>query len=71
MIYSKKSLKVLKKYYKDEKYKYNDIKIIREFFDIQGKEPYTIDEQCFYDLDLENVFRKIDRTYSSVGEAAL
>ena len=25
----------------------------------------------FYDLDLENVFRKIDRTYSSVGEAAL
>ena len=71
MIYSKKSLNVLKKYYKDEKYKYNDIKVIREFFDMQDKAPYTIDEQCFYDLDLENVFRKIDRTYSSVGEAAL
>ena len=38
---------------------------------MQGNEAYTIDEQCFYDLDLENVFRKIDRTYSSVGEAAL
>lgn len=71
MIYSKKSLNVLKKYYKDEKYKYNDIKNIREFFDMQSKAPYTIDEQCFYDLDMENVFRKIDRTYSSVGEAAL
>ena len=71
MIYYKKSLNVLKKYYKDEKYKYNDIKIIREFFDMQGEVPYTIDEQCFNDLDLENVFRKIDRTYSSVGEAVL
>lgn len=71
MIYYKKSLNVLKKYYKDGKYKYNDIKIIREFFDMQGEVPYTIDEQCFNDLDLENVFRKIDRTYSSVGEAVL
>ena len=71
MIYYKKSLNILKKYYKDGKYKYNDIKFIREFFDMQGNEAYTIDEQCFYDLDLENVFRKIDRTYSSVGEAAL
>ncbi|MBS4958549.1 MAG: DNA mismatch repair protein MutS [Clostridium sp.] len=71
MIYYKKSLNVLKKYYKDGKYKYNYIKIIREFFDMQGEVPYTIDEQCFNDLDLENVFRKIDRTYSSVGEAVL
>ena len=71
MIYFKKSLNIFKKYYKDEKYKYNDIKVIREFFDMQEKPKYAIDEQCFCDLDLENVFRTIDRTYSSVGEAAL
>ena len=71
MIFHKKTLKLFKEYYLEEKSIHRDINIIREFFDMQNKEKYTVDEQCFYDLDMENVFNKIDRTYSSVGEAVL
>ena len=71
MIFQKKLLKLFNEYYLEEKSLHRDINITREFFDMQDKEKYTIDEQCFYDLDMENVFHKIDRTYSSVGEAVL
>lgn len=71
MIYRKKILNNFKKYYTEEKSIHRDINIIRKFFDIQPKEKYIIDDQCFYDLDMENVYHKIDRSYSSVGEAVL
>lgn len=71
MFYQKKILNIFNKYYTEEKSIHRDINIIRKFFDMQNKEMYTIDEQCFYDLDMENIFNKIDRTYSSVGESVL
>lgn len=71
MLFYKRKLNIFKKYYMEEKSRHSDIKFVREFFDMNEKNAYTIDEQCFYDLDMENVFHKIDRTYSSVGESIL
>lgn len=70
-MYSKKILNIFKKYYLEEKINNSNINEVREFFDMLEKKKYTIDEQCFYDLDMENVFHKVDRTSSSVGEAVL
>ena len=30
---------------------------------------YTLDDQTWYDLNMDEVYRKIDRSYSSVGES--
>ncbi len=35
------------------------------------KEEYHIDEQTWHDLDLDKVYSKLDRNYSSLGEVAL
>jgi len=48
-----------------------NFKSIRRLFDIRPKTEYFIDEQSFNDLDLNTVYGKIDRTYSSAGESAL
>lgn len=44
---------------------------IRKFFDISEKDKYTLDDQTWEDLDMDRVYEKLDRTYSSAGEAAL
>lgn len=44
---------------------------IRKFFDMSEKDKYTLDDQTWEDLDMDRVYEKLDRTYSSAGEAAL
>ncbi|MBU3145441.1 DNA mismatch repair protein MutS [Clostridium sp. CF012] len=44
---------------------------IRKFFDMSEKTDYTLDNQTWSDLDMNKVYEKLDRAYSSSGEAAL
>lgn len=44
---------------------------IRKFYDMREKDEYTIDDQTWSDLDMNKVYEKLDRVYSSSGEAAL
>ncbi|MBU3114305.1 MutS-related protein [Clostridium lacusfryxellense] len=51
--------------------KARDFKKIRKFFNMSPKTDYTLDNQTWDDLDMNKVYEKLDRTYSSSGEAAL
>lgn len=44
---------------------------IRALFDLSEKNKYSIDDQTWNDLVMDEVYSEIDRTYSSAGEAAL
>lgn len=44
---------------------------IRTLFDLSKKNDFTIDNQTWDDLIMDEVFAKLDRTYSAEGEAAL
>ena len=44
---------------------------IRELFNMSKKDEFTIDDQTWSDLSMDNVFNKLDRTYSSYGESSL
>lgn len=63
-------LKVLKYDYAVEMDKKRNLKAIRTLYDMSEKEEYHIDEQTWHDLDLDKVYSKLDRNYSSLGEAA-
>lgn len=60
----KKELKQVK----DKKLNFNNI---RQLFDLSQKSKYTIDNQTWDDLIMNEVFTEVDRTYSSAGEAVL
>ena len=51
--------------------KARDFEKIRKFYDMSPKTDYTLDNQTWDDLDMNKVYEKLDRTYSSSGEAAL
>ncbi len=51
--------------------KKRDFEKIKKFFDIHKKNEYTLDNQTWDDLNMNKVYEKLDRTYSSPGEAAL
>jgi DNA mismatch repair ATPase MutS len=53
------------------KYRKQDLNRIRTLFDLSEKSEFTIDNQTWDDLIMDEVFRELDRTYSSEGEAAL
>ena len=55
----------------EEKYRRRDIRKIRTLFDLSAKDKYTIDDSTWNDLMMDDVFKKIDRTYTSQGEASL
>lgn len=57
--------------YKGEWNKERDLKEIRKYYDIKGGNEYTIDEQSWYDLEMDDIYETVDKTYSTVGEAAL
>ena len=67
----KGKLEVFKRYHGEEKRIVTAIDDIRCFFDMREEDEYTLDDQTWYDLNMDEVFRKIDRSYSSVGEAIL
>ena len=57
--------------YNSEIDKKRDFEKIKNFYDIREKNEYTLDDQTWDDLDMNKVYEKLDRTYSSPGEAAL
>ncbi|MFY9276105.1 MAG: DNA mismatch repair protein MutS, partial [Clostridium sp.] len=67
----KGKLEVFKRYNEEEKGIVNSIGDIRCFFDMRDEGEYTLDDQTWYDLNMDEVYRKIDRSYSSVGESVL
>ena len=68
---SKNKLEVFKRYNGEEKDIVNSIENIRLFFDMEEEGEYTLDDQTWYDLNMDDVFRKIDRSLSTVGESVL
>ena len=44
---------------------------IKKYFVVREKNEYTLDNQTWDDLDMNKVYEKLDRAYSSPGEAAL
>ncbi|WP_224038121.1 MutS-related protein [Clostridium gelidum] len=62
--YIKRELKVIK----DRKRYFDNIRVL---FDLSKKNKYTIDNQTWDDLIMNDIFTEIDRTYSSAGEAVL
>jgi DNA mismatch repair ATPase MutS len=68
---SKKFLRSIRNDYNRDIDKKRNFDKIRKFFDISKKSDYTLDNQTWDDLDMNKVYEKLDRTYSSPGEAAL
>lgn len=67
----KRLLRLIRYDYAEEMDKKRNLKNIRKLYDMREKEEYHIDEQTWHDLDLDKVYSKLDRNYSSVGEASL
>lgn len=51
--------------------KHRNFEQIRTLFDLSEKNEFTIDDQTWDDLIMNEVFHELDRTYSTEGEAAL
>jgi hypothetical protein len=64
-------LGLVRRDYKDEFNKVRNYTNIRKFFDLSEKGEYTLDGQTWDDLDMDRVYAKLDRNYSSLGESAL
>lgn len=63
--------RIIRQEYGEDLDKNRSSKYIRKYFDMIPKSEFTLDDQSWSDLDMDHVTIKIDRTYSSVGEAAL
>lgn len=61
----------LKKDLYSTKYKRRDLNQIKTLFDLSEKNNFTIDDQTWNDLIMDEVFAELDTTYSAEGEAAL
>ncbi len=62
---------LIKDDYLRDKDRERDFKSIRKIYDIRPKTEYSLDNQSFDDLDLNRVYTKIDKTYTSAGESSL
>lgn len=62
---------VFKRDFGSENRKKRNFKSIRTYFDMYEKGKYTIDDQTWDDFNMNEVFTKVDRTNSSVGESIL
>lgn len=62
---------IMKKDFGEERKKKRNFNHIRTYFDMEEHDGYTIDDQTWDDFNMDEVFSKVDRTYSSVGEAIL
>jgi DNA mismatch repair ATPase MutS len=68
---SKRFLRSIRNDYNEDIDKVRNFDKIKKFFDMSKKNDYTLDNQTWDDLDMNKVYGKLDRTYSSPGEAAL
>lgn len=64
-------IQYLKREYGAEFEKKRDIKHARQIFDMREKGEYVIDDITAGDLDIDSLYAKLDRTYSSAGECSL
>lgn len=62
---------IFKRDFGSENKKRRNFKSIRTYFDMYEKGEYTIDDQTWDDFNMDEVFAKVDRTNSSVGESIL
>ena len=69
----KKCLEYVRYYWPNGNDKKRNFKNIRKLYDLfNDNDTYgNIDEQTWSDLDMDSVFSKIDRTYSTIGEMSL
>lgn len=69
------SISVSESFLKNDLYstksKRRDLNKIKLLFDYSKKNNFTIDDQTWNDLIMDNVFNELDSTYSAEGEAAL
>ena len=61
----------MKNDFAEERKKKRNFKNIRTYFDMEESDGYTIDDQTWDDFNMNDLFSKLDRTYSSVGESIL
>ena len=71
ILYFNTVLRIIRSDYNREVDKTRNFDKIKKFFDMSEKNDYTLDNQTWDDLDMNKVYAKLDRTYSSPGEAAL
>ena len=64
-------LSLIKREWNEEIDKRRNFTNIRRGFDVSEKGIYTLDNQTWDDLDMNKVYEKLDRSYSSLGEVAL
>lgn len=64
-------LGLIRREYDSEIEKKRNFENIKKLFDMRKSGDYTLDNQTWDDLDMDKVYSKLDRTYSSLGEAAL
>lgn len=64
-------IQLIKDDYLRDKDRKRDFKAIRKIYDIRPKTEYTLDNQSFEDLNMNKVYTKIDKTYTSAGESSL
>ncbi|WP_291633352.1 DNA mismatch repair protein MutS [Clostridium sp.] len=68
---SKRILGLIRSDYDYDVDKKRNFEHIKKFFEVSQKNDFTLDNQTWDDLDMNKVYEKLDRTYSSPGEAAL
>ena len=66
-----KYLGSIRKDYNKDADKTRNIEKAKKFFTMRERNEYTIDDQTWDDLDMNKVYEKLDRSYSSPGEASL
>ncbi|GAA0724881.1 DNA mismatch repair protein MutS [Clostridium malenominatum] len=64
-------LSIIRKEYKGDIEKSRKFEHIKRFFSMMEKEEYTIDDDTWNDMDMNRVYEKLDRTYSTLGECVL
>lgn len=64
-------INMIRREYKEDIFKSRNHENIKKFFSMSKEGEYTIDDQTWKDLDMDKVFDKLDRNYSSLGEGVL
>lgn len=65
------SREMLKNDFKYESKKKRNFNNIKAYFNLWERDEYTLDDQSFEDFNMDEVFSKLDSSYSSLGESAL
>ncbi|WP_315116069.1 MutS-related protein [uncultured Clostridium sp.] len=67
----KMALSIIRRQYEEDIDKNRNLKNSKKFFDMNEKEEYTLDDETWTDMDMDSVYKKLDRTYSTLGESVL